>query len=526
MLQRLDTDALTPETLALLDEEAISGARDALAAELAACGAAAGDRVAIVCGTRPEMVAARDAAALAGLAVVPLHPALPAPELAHVLDHARPRAVLVEPGRGGDVAGAARLTAHRPAVLELPAVPARPLRGPRAQSSLATAWGPLRGPRRQTSRAAAWGKLRGSVRGAADRRSAAPALPVGATLIYTSGTTGRPKGCVRTAEQEAARADELVATYGLGPHDVHLIACPLAYSAPGILLRAARRAGADTALLPRFSPTSFLAAAQACRATVFFLVPTQYERLLELPPEQRGRFDLSSLRAALVAGAPMPARLRRRVIEWLGPGRLWEFYGSSETGTISVLGPDEQLVHPETVGRPVAGVELRLDRPPDQPDAPGEIFVRSPTVMSGYWNPATQAAEWPGTADGFVSVGDLGIQARAGDPLRLVDRIHDTIISGGVNVYPAEVERALHEHPAVAAAVVFGVADPRWHERVAALVVRAAGSAVGEEELRSYLRGQLAPHKVPKQIVFVAADELPRSTSGKPLRRAAAALLR
>jgi fatty-acyl-CoA synthase len=144
--------------------------------------------------------------------------------------------------------------------------------------------------------------------------------------------------------------------------------------------------------------------------------------------------------------------------------------------------------------------------------------------MSGYWNPAG-AVEWPGTADGFLSVGDLGEQDGPHAPLRLVDRIHDTIITGGVNVYPAEVERALHEHPEVAAAVAFGVADPDWHQRVAAVVVRAAGSSVSEEALRGFLRAHIAPHKIPGRIVFIPESELPRSASGKPLRRAAAALL-
>jgi acyl-CoA synthetase (AMP-forming)/AMP-acid ligase II len=477
----------------LLDEAAIARARDAVAAELVARGAVAGERVGVLGGTRPEMVAARDAAVMCELAVVPLHPQLAAPELAHVVDHARPRALLVEPGQGAGVAEAiARHARHHPAVIEVP---------------------PVGGAARSTGGVAA-----------AD-------LPVGATLLYTSGTTGRPKGCVRTAGQEAARAAELIRTYSLGPDDVHLIACPLAYSAPGILLRAARRAGAATALLPRFTADGFLAAVAACRATFFFLVPTQYQRLLELPEEQRRASDLSSVRAALVAGAPMPPALRRAVVDWLGPGRLWEFYGSSETGTVSVLAPDEQLVHPDTVGRPVPGVELRLESAPGvhagagAGGAVGEIFVRSPTVMSGYWDPASQSVAWPGTADGFLSVGDLGEQAHAGAPLRLIDRIHDTIITGGVNVYPAEVERALHEHPEVAAAVVFGVADPRWQQRVAALVVRAPGSAIGADDLLAFLRDRLAPHKVPKQIAFVAADDLPRSASGKPLRRAAAALL-
>jgi len=487
----------------LLDEDAIAAARDRLAAELRARDAAPGDRVAVLSGTRPETVAARDAAVLCGLTVVPLYPQLAAPELAYILAHARPRALLVESALFGLAAEAVAHmprphmpgphTPDRPAIVAMPALQGLPV----------------------------------GARPAATRSGLQ--LEVGATLLYTSGTTGRPKGCVRTAGQEAARAAELTRTYDLEPDDVHLVACPLAFSAPGILLRAARRAGASTVLLPRFSPAGFLAAAAASRATLFFLVPTQYQRLLALPEEERRAADLSALRAALVAGAPMPPALRRAVVDWLGPGRLWEFYGSSETGTVTVLGPDEQLLHPESVGRPVSGVELELRRLPgaDGP-GPGEIFVRSPTVMAGYLNPLTGDLDWPGTGDGFLSVGDLGERdERDGEdgPLRLVDRLHDTIISGGINVYPAEVERALHEHPEIAGAVVFGVADPDWHQRVAALVVRAPGSTIGETELRAFLRGQLAPHKVPRQIAFVPADRLPRSPSGKPLRRAAAALL-
>jgi fatty-acyl-CoA synthase len=486
MLGRLPPDPISPPPIAL-DEEAIARASHDLAGELART-AAPGDRIAVLCGTRPEMVAARDAAAQRGLAVVPLYPQLAAPELAHILAHAGPRALLVEAGLRA-AAGEAldRLPAERPTVIELAAV-----------NGLSVASGLPR----------------------ASSRPGAVGLDVGATLLYTSGTTGRPKGCVRTAAQEAARADELTATYSLGADDVHLIACPLAFSAPGILLRAARRAGAATVLLPRFSPEAFLAAVEACRATFFFLVPTQYQRLLALPESVRRLFDLSSVRAAVVAGAPMPPALRRAIVEWLGPDRLWEFYGSSETGTVSVLRPDEQLVHAESVGRPVGGVDLRLVGDP----AAAEIFVRSPTVMAGYWNAASGSIDWPGTADGFLSVGDLG--AMDGGVLRLVDRVHDTIISGGINVYPAEVERALHEHPAVAGAVVFGVPDPDWHQAVAAVVVRADGSSIGGDDLRSFLRGLLAPHKIPKQFAFVSPDELPKSPSGKPLRRAAAALLR
>ena len=474
--------------VALLDEDAVGAACDRLVATLRAREVAPGDRVAVLCGTRPEMVAAREAAAAAEVALVPLDPRLAPPEIAFILAHARPALVLVEPGFGpvADAAVARLLPIRRPALLELEPFPSA---GADRPGRLAT--------------------------------SAPTPRAIGATLLYTSGTTGRPRGCMRPATVEAARAAEIIATYGVGAHDVHLIACPLAYSAPGIFLRAARAAGAATALLPRFTADGFLAAVRDLRATFFFLVPTQLERILALPPEARRAEDLASVRAVVVAGAPFAPALRRAAVAWLGEGRLWEFYGSSETGTITVLRPEEQLAHADTVGRAAPGVELRLHPRGDA----AEIEVRSPTVMSGYWNPITMTVEWPGSEDRFLSVGDLGALDDGGY-LRLVDRLHDTIISGGVNIYPAEVERALAEHPLVESAVVFGVADAEWGQRVAAVVAARAGADVDGEALCRHLRERVAAHKIPRQIVFVAADDIPRTSSGKPLRRTAAALLR
>ena len=473
----------------LLDETAMARARDELLAAVDRHGARAGDRVAVLAGICPEMVAAREALAAAGIAMVPLDPRMAPPELAFILVHARPALVLHQATAAVEMAVAKAveriLPFRRPQLLPLGRVEAG---------------------------------------GAPSRPAARPvdAAGVGATLLYTSGTTGRPKGCVRTGEQEAARARELIDSYGITDDDVHLVACPLAYSAPGIFLRAARAAGAATALLPRFTAEGFLEAVAATRASIFFLVPTQLQRLVSLPPEVRDGGDLSSVRAVVVAGAPMSPALRRAAVGWLGEGRLWEFYGSSETGTISILRPEAQLLHPDSVGRPAPGVELRCEH---TADAPGEIFVRSPTVMSGYWNPITGAVEWPGTGDGYLSVGDLGhIDGRG--YLHLVDRLHDTIITGGVNVYPAEVERALALHPDIEASVVIGMADADWGQRVVALVVRAEESSLTEEGVRQHLRANLAPHKIPKQIGFIGHEEIPRTASGKPIRRAAAALVR
>jgi acyl-CoA synthetase (AMP-forming)/AMP-acid ligase II len=289
-----------------------------------------------------------------------------------------------------------------------------------------------------------------------------------------------------------------------------------------MFLRACRAAGARTVLLERFDPRAFLHEVAHHRATVFFLVPTQVERLLALPDDERARADWSSVRACIVAGAPFSPAARRRFLAWLGPGKLWEFYGSSETGTITVLPPADQAeALPGDVGRPPPGVEIELRHHdtglPVAHGEVGEVFVRSPALMHGYLD------EPPVAHGSFVSVGDLG-RFEADGRLVLVDRKHDLVISGGVNVYPAEVERALAEHPAVAGAVVCGVADADWGERVVALVATREGAAApGEDELRAFLRERIASYKIPKQFRFVAASELPIGPSGKPLRRAARA---
>ncbi|MGE5048467.1 MAG: class I adenylate-forming enzyme family protein, partial [Deltaproteobacteria bacterium] len=392
--------------IGILDEDSAARRAAAVVARLAALGVHAGDRIAVLAGNGNAFVAARDAATAADLVLVPINPRLAPAEIAWIAGHARPRALLVdEDHRGAAPAGVP--------MVEL-------------DDALAPA-------------------------------IALDHARIGATLLYTSGTTGRPKGCWRTADQERARADELRSSYGITSADTHLIVCPLAHSAPGIFLRAARAAGARTVIAPRFTGESFADEVRRHRASVVFLVPTQVHRLLALAPPPR----LDSLRAVIVAGAPFPPAQKAAFTAWLGPGRLYEFYGSSETGTVSVIGPDEHAAHPGSVGRPPPGVSVRVHD--------GELFVRSPAVMTGYLTEAGDALAPLEARDGHVSVGDLG----AIDPdgwITLVDRKYDTIITGGLNVYPAEVERTLAALPEVAGAIVFGVPDDDWGQIVAAVV--------------------------------------------------------
>src|SRR5262249_14455713 len=191
-------------------------------------------------------------------------------------------------------------------------------------------------------------------------------------------------------------AAELIATYGLDPGDVHLVACPLAHSAPGIFLRAARSVGARTALLPRFDAAAFVDTADALGATFAFVVPTQVAR-----PVSLGRPAPPRLRALMGAGAPFPPALKLRALEWLGPHRLWEFYGSTETGTIAVAAPSTQPGPPGWVGKPPPGVDVELD-------GDGGVSVRSAACMQGYLG---EPGVPPG---GFVAVGDIARPAGDG----------------------------------------------------------------------------------------------------------------
>jgi len=285
--------------------------------------------------------------------------------------------------------------------------------------------------------------------------------------------------------------------------------CPIAHSAPGIFLRAARAAGARTVIASRFTPEAFVDDVRRHRASVVFLVPTQVHRLLAVDPPR-----LDSLRAVIVAGAPFPPAAKAAFAAWLGPGRLYEFYGSSETGTVSVIGPEEHAAHPGSVGRPPPGVSVRVDD--------GELFVRSPAVMSGYLTEAGDRIAPIEARDGHVSVGDLGTI----DPdgwITLIDRKHDTIITGGLNVYPAEVERSLATLPEVAGAVVFGVPDEDWGQIVAAVIAPRHAARLDGAAVRAALRDQIAGYKLPRAVAFCALDELPVGSSGKALRRAARA---
>ena len=334
-------------------------------------------------------------------------------------------------------------------------------------------------------------------------------MPRGRPMHVTSGTTGTPKGVdsgLLTAEHAAALVAEERDLWGFCDTDVNLVLSPLYHSAPLRFAMGTILAGGRIVAPGGFDPAVVTEAIERERPTTMFCVPTHLQRLFA-HWDRVGVPDLSSFRLVAHAGAPCPMEVKRRLIEEFPAGSTWEFYGSTE-GQFTACRSEEWLARPGTVGRARPGRSLSLDDD-------GTIWCAVPehARFSYFGDPEKTAAAWRTLADGrsAFTVGDLGRLDEDGY-LYLDGRREDLVISGGVNVYPLEVEHALREHPAVDDVAVYGVPDDRWGQRVCAAVVGSAD----EESLAAFARERLAPPKRPKTWRFV--DELPRTLTGKVRR--------
>ncbi len=332
-------------------------------------------------------------------------------------------------------------------------------------------------------------------------------------VIFTSGTTGRPKGAVRSLDGSVAEFGNLLRLIPYRHTDVHMVVCPLYHSSGSGFAAMAQGLSNPLVLVERFSPQAFCEHVERHRVTTTTVVPTMLHQLCEWP--EASDYDLSSLRIVVCTGAPLRADVRERSRELLGDV-LYDLYGSTEMGWVSVATPDDQRRYPETVGRPVPGVDVRITDPDGRPLPPGEVgevWTRSEALMERYLDDPELDRER--MRDGYVSVKDVGFLDREGY-LHVVDRADDMIISGGVNVYPAEVEVALSAHPEVSTCAVVGVPDPRWGQRIVAQVVRRGDVSSGE--LVDWCKEHASYAAVPKEIRF--ADDLPRNDVGKVDKRA------
>ena len=341
----------------------------------------------------------------------------------------------------------------------------------------------------------------------------APGL--GAGMIYTSGTTGLPKGAYRPQGVPLERVLEAIAAFGINEKDVHLMAGPGYHSGVSLFCALTLAVGGTVVIMPRYEPEEALSLIDRHAVTSTHIVPIQLQRIMDLPDAVRARYDVYSMRALIVGAAPFPFALKERAVAYF-KDCLYEYYGATETFVNLVLRPEDQLRKPGSAGRPVAGHELRLldeDGREVPPGVPGQLWVRNDGLAEYYGKPDATARS---LRDGFFSVGDVAYRDEEGY-FYICDRRVDMIISGGVNVYPAEVEACLVGHPDVADVAVIGVPDAEWGETVKAVVVPRPGAAPSAEELIAWCRDRIADYKRPRSVDFV--KELPRDQAGKLLKR-------
>ena len=339
----------------------------------------------------------------------------------------------------------------------------------------------------------------------------------GAAMIYTSGTTGKPKGALRTRSDRQIVFALLDALRLMHENSVHLTTGPLYHSGPLAFASLAHTLGAPVIVLRKFDPRRWIALVKEHRVTNSFSAPTQLKRIVTLPDEELAKADMSSMICLIANAAPVPYALKQEVIDKLGDGFLFEVYGSTELGVDTVLPPEDQLRKPGSCGKPYGGIKIRIvkdDGEIAKAGEAGELFVRTGLAMDGYHRTEEHLTE---LADhDWKSVGDVAYVDDEGY-VYICDRKKDMIISGGVNIYPAEIEGVLHAYPDVLDAAVFGIPDDEWGERVHAIVQPKSDRTLDLDALRTFVEERLARYKQPRAYEIRA--ELPRTDSGKLLKR-------
>jgi acyl-CoA synthetase (AMP-forming)/AMP-acid ligase II len=486
--------AKQPEAAALIEGErrltwaALLDRRNRLASALRALGIARGDNVIVYEHNSIDCVIAPAAVRAVGAVAAPMNHRLTAEEVAYILDNADAAAVFV-----GD--------AFVPIAESV-----------RAGATRVRHW-ILMGEERRP-----WAQHLDDLvaRGSAEAPPADAAQGLGGSMIYTGGTTGRPKGAIRGAVDPQITMRFLKALDLAEPH-VHLAAGPLYHSAPGSFAMTTQMFGGSVVIMRKFDAEEAIHLIATHRCTSTFMAPTLVKRIIDLPEHVRARYDVSSMKVLVVAAAPCPMRVKEQAMKYFGPV-FYEFYGSTELSVNTILRPEDVLRKPGSCGRAAPGIELAILDERGEPapvGEPGELYVRRYAgVFDGYYkNPGatreTQRGEW-------LSVGDVAYMDAEGF-YYICDRKRDMIISGGVNIYPAEIEDALHRHPDVEDVAVFGVPDEDWGERVHAAVQPRAGARLSAEQIIRFAREHLADYKAPREVSF--HPQFPRDAAGKLIKR-------
>lgn len=336
-------------------------------------------------------------------------------------------------------------------------------------------------------------------------------------LMFTSGTTGDAKGILATHRARMLWVLNAAIQYGLNDEDVYLGTMPQVHSAGLTFTLMHLYVGATVRILEHFDPANFLDIIERERITSSLSVPTMLTMVVQAQEQSARRHDLCSLRRLLTCGAPLPLATKRKVIENI-TDQLYDYYGSTESNSMTVLRPRDQLRKPHSVGQAFTNVLLMIAGPDEEtlpPGETGEVWCSNPSVMSGYVDsPEETATVFNGR---WYRTGDLGYLDDEGY-LHLAGRVREVVISGGVNIYPAEIEKVLMMHPDVLDCAVVGVPDEKWGQAVKAYVVAKAGKALRLEELQSHCLQYLADYKKPRHLQLV--PELPKNAGGKTVKRA------
>jgi acyl-CoA synthetase (AMP-forming)/AMP-acid ligase II len=352
---------------------------------------------------------------------------------------------------------------------------------------------------------------------------AAPAIPPRVeewdvwTIPYTSGTTGKPKGVLLSHRGRTLIAFGCQVEFGcFGPEDRFLAMTPLNHAGGLSFPIGTLLFGGTVVLMDGFDAEAVLRAFKFGGVTGVFMVPTHFHSIFALPADVLEACRAPPNLTIICNAAPLPQAMKEKIVPYFGEGALNEIYASTENGLVSNLRPPDQLRKTRCVGLPFCQTRLKVVSDDGRECAPGEVgevFSFSPYIFNGYWNrpEETEAA----FRDGWVSVGDLGRRDEDGF-LYIVDRKKDMVISGGVNIYPREIEEVLFAHPAVAEVAVVGAPDERWGEKLKAFVVPAGDTRPTLEELITFCAGQLASYKLPKDLAYI--DALPRNANGKVLK--------
>ena len=451
-----------------------------------------GDRIAVLAYNCVEWVEFYVGAAKAGLVVVPINFRLVGPEIQYIVENCEAAALIVQ----DELLGAIET-----------------IRGSLSiKGANYIAFGPGKCP-------AGYRPYEDLLAAASDREPEARVEP-GETwaLMYTSGTTGKPKGAIRSHRASANLSLITDVEMGFGRRDTAYLVMPMCHANSLFFFAAFAFCGATCAIYSRrsFDPEHFLRSIADTGATFSSLVPTHYIMMLGLPAAVRGRCKVDQITKLLVSSAPARRDTKVAIMEYFRNSGLFELYGSTEAGWVTMLHPEEQFSKLGSVGRECAGsAPIKIVDPDGNEvphDEPGELYSSNPYTFDGYWRLPEKTKE--AFRGDYCSVGDMARRDEDGY-IFLVDRKSNMIISGGENVYPSEVENMLGGNPKVREVAVVGLPDQKWGERVHAVIILTPGAAATEQELLAWCSDKIAGHKRPRSISFMEDREMPRTATGK-----------